>query len=141
MRISGTSEWRAQLALALLIVPLSALVNHLPVVVVFVPVILAMARHSDVKASRLLIPLSFFSILGGTCTLIGMKTNLLVNGIAHRHGLAQFGMFEITPLGLIYAVIGVAYLLVFARKLLPHRESLAAVVIERLLAGHGRELI
>jgi di/tricarboxylate transporter len=128
MRIAGTSEWRAQLALALLIVPLSALVNHLPVVVVFVPVILAMARKSDVKASRLLIPLSFYSILGGTCTLIGMKTNLLVNGIAHRRGLAQFGMFEITPLGLIYAAIGIAYLLIFGRKFLPHRESLAALI-------------
>ena len=128
MRIAGTTEWRAQLALALLIVPLSALVNHLPVVVVFVPVILALARNTDLKASRLLIPLSYFSILGGTCTLIGMKTNLLVNGIAHRSGLAPFGMFEITPLGLIYAVVGVAYLLIFARKLLPYRESLAVLI-------------
>src|SRR5246127_1811726 len=64
MRIAGTTEWRAQLALALLIVSLSALVNHLPVVVVFVPVILALARNIDLKASRLLIPLSYFSILG-----------------------------------------------------------------------------
>ena len=128
MRLAGTNEWRALLALALLIVPLSAMVNHLPVVVVFVPVILALARNTDLKASRLLIPLSFFSILGGTCTLIGMKTNLLVNGIAHRRGLPQFGMFEITPLGLIYAAVGVAYLLIFARKLLPYRESLAALI-------------
>ena len=128
MRLAGTNEWRALLALALLIVPLSATVNHLPVVVVFVPVILALARNTDLKASRLLIPLSYFSILGGTCTLIGMKTNLLVNGIAHRRGLPQFGMFEITPLGLIYAAVGVAYLLIFARKLLPYRESLAALI-------------
>ena len=128
MRLAGKNEWRALLALALLIVPLSAMVNHLPVVVVFVPVILALARNTDLKASRLLIPLSFFSILGGTCTLIGMKTNLLVNGIAHRRGLPQFGMFEITPLGLIYAAVGVAYLLIFARKLLPYRESLAALI-------------
>jgi di/tricarboxylate transporter len=128
MRLAGKNEWRALLALALLIVPLSAMVNHLPVVVVFVPVILALASNTDLKASRLLIPLSFFSILGGTCTLIGMKTNLLVNGIAHRRGLPQFGMFEITPLGLIYAAVGVAYLLIFARKLLPYRESLAALI-------------
>jgi di/tricarboxylate transporter len=106
MRLAGKNEWRALLALALLIVPLSAMVNHLPVVVVFVPVILALARNTDLKASRLLIPLSYFSILGGTCTLIGMKTNLLVNGIAHRSGLVPFGMFEITPLGLIYAAVG-----------------------------------
>jgi len=128
MRLGGKNEWRALLALALLIVPLSAMVNHLPVVVVFVPVILALARNSELKASRFLIPLSFYSILGGTCTLIGMKTNLLVNGIASRRGLAPFGMFEITPLGLIYAAIGVAYLLIFARKLLPYRESLAALI-------------
>jgi di/tricarboxylate transporter len=128
MRLAGKNERRAQLALAFLTLPLSAVVNHLPVVVVFVPVVLALARNSNLKASRLLIPLSYFSILGGTCTLIGTSTNLLVSGIAHRRGLAPFGMFEITPLGITYAVVGVAYLLIFARKLLPYRESLAALI-------------
>src|SRR6516225_8231586 len=128
MRVAGKNERRAQLALALLALPLSAVVNHMPVVVVFVPVVLALARNTDLKASRLLIPLSYFSILGGTCTLIGTSTNLLVSGIAHRRGLAPFGMFEITPLGITYAVVGVAYLLIFARKLLPYRESLAALI-------------
>jgi di/tricarboxylate transporter len=128
VRLAGKNEGRAQLALALLTMPLSAMVNHMPVVVVFVPVVLALARHTELKASRLLIPLSYFSILGGTCTLIGTSTNLLVSGIAHRRGLAPFGMFEITPLGITYAVVGVAYLLIFARKLLPYRESLAALI-------------
>jgi len=128
MRLAGKNERRAQLALALLTLPLSAVVNHMPVVVVFVPVVLALARNTDLKASRLLIPLSYFSILGGTCTLIGTSTNLLVSGIAHRRGLAPFGMFEITPLGITYAVVGVAYLLIFAHKLLPYRESLAALI-------------
>jgi di/tricarboxylate transporter len=128
MRMAGRSEGRARLALALLTLPLSALVNHMPVVVVFVPVVLALARNTDLKASRLLIPLSYFSILGGTCTLVGTSTNLLVDGIVRRRGLAPFGIFEITPLGLIYAAIGVAYLLTFARKVLPQRESLAALI-------------
>ena len=127
-RLAGKNEWRALLALALLTLPLSAMVNHMPVVVVFVPVVLTLARNTDLKASRLLIPLSYFSILGGTCTLIGTSTNLLVDGIAHRSGLAPFGMFEMTPLGLIYAAVGVAYLLIFAHKLLPYRESLAALI-------------
>jgi di/tricarboxylate transporter len=128
MRLAGKTEWRTRLALALLTLPLSAMVNHMPVVVVFVPVVLALARNIDLKASRLLIPLSYFSILGGTCTLIGTSTNLLVSGIAHTRGLAPFGMFEITPLGLICAAVGVTYLLIFARKLLPYRESLAVLI-------------
>jgi len=127
-RMAGTTERRAALALAALALPLSALINHMPVVVVFVPVVLALARSTDLKASRLLIPLSYFSILGGTITLIGTSTNLLVDGIVRRRGLAPFGMFEITPLGIIYAIVGVGYVLAFARHLLPKRETLAALI-------------
>ena len=128
LRMAGEKELRALVALALLTIPLSALINHAPVVVVFLPIVLALARQTDLKASRLLIPLSYFSILGGTCTLIGTSTNLLVDGVARRNGLAPFGIFEITPLGLIYAGIGVLYLLLFGRKLLPERETLAALI-------------
>jgi di/tricarboxylate transporter len=128
LQMAGKSELRALAALAALALPLSAFVNNTPVVVVFMPVVLALARNTDLKASRMLIPLSYFSILGGTCTLIGTSTNLLVDGVIRHYGRPAFGIFEITPLGIIYALIGLAYVLLMGRKLLPERETLAALI-------------
>ncbi len=127
-RFAGKSELRVMLVLVLMAAMLSAFINNTPVVVVFLPIVLAHARATGLKASKLLIPLSFASILGGSCTLVGTSTNLVVDGAAQEAGQQPFGMFEITKLGLVYCVIGILYLTTIGRKLLPARSSLAELI-------------
>jgi di/tricarboxylate transporter len=127
-RVAGRSEGRALAILAAIILPLSACVNNTAIVVVFLPVLLAFSRSSGVQASRLLLPLSFLAILGGTITLIGTSTNLLVAGMATDLGQPAFGIFEISKLGVIYAAIGTIYLMSIGRKLLPDRQTLSSLL-------------
>jgi len=97
----------------------SAFMNNTPVVVVMIPIILRLAQATGYAAKKLLIPLSFVTILGGTTTLIGTSTNLIVNAVAQDAGLPAFGIFEITPYGLIAGVAGMIMLVLFSRWLLP----------------------
>ncbi|NNE94203.1 MAG: SLC13 family permease [Verrucomicrobiales bacterium] len=127
-KIAGKSELRVLLVLMTMAAVLSAFVNNTPIVVVFLPIVLAHARATNLKASKLLIPLSFASILGGTCTLTGSSTNLIIDGVATELGETPFTMFELSKLGIIYAVIGFTYLLTVGRKLLPERSSLAELI-------------
>ncbi len=102
---------------------ISAFINNTPVVAVFIPVILQIAHASGKSASKMLIPMSFASILGGTCTLIGTSTNILVSGIAEKEGLRPFGMFEFSKYGLIVLAFGMLYMVLVGFKLLPERRK------------------
>lgn len=110
--------------LAAAVIPSSAFLNNTPIVAMLMPVVLDWCRHRQVSPSKLLIPLSYLAIFGGTCTLIGTSTNLIVHGLMLENGLRGIGMFEIGAAGLPYALIGVLYLLTVGRRLLPERTEL-----------------
>jgi len=108
----------------------SAFVNNTPIVIVLMPVVLSLAKSMNVASSKLLIPLSYASILGGTCTLIGTSTNLLASGILKEAGYAPIGMFELSAIGVPLIFAGCIFLVLFGDRLLPHRETLTAILSE-----------
>lgn len=101
----------------------SAFINNTPVVAIFIPILLGVAKELNASASKLLMPMSFASMFGGVCTLIGTSTNILVSSIAEEKGQPAFSMFEIAPLGLVIFVVGMAYMLLVGIRIIPDRRS------------------
>ena len=140
------TERSVLLRMAASIVPLSAFMNNTPVVAMMVPIVTDWCRKHAVAPSKLLIPLSYMAIIGGTCTLIGTATTIVVNGLIHAErdryatlidanpavtsyqtiwgSLQDIGMFEVGMLGVPFALIGVVYLLLVGSRLLPNREDM-----------------
>lgn len=109
----------------------SAFINNTPVVLVLIPIVLKLANEMKISASKLLIPLSYLAIMGGMLTLIGTSTNLLIDGVAQSYNLEPFGMFEITPIAAVLAVIGIIYLFLLSSILLPERSSMTDILSGR----------
>jgi di/tricarboxylate transporter len=112
----------------LLVAVVSAFINNTPVVVIFIPVILTLSRKLKTPASKLLIPLSYASIFGGVCTLVGTSTNILASGIIESQGFEPLSMFELSRVGVPLMVFGALYLAFFAHRRLPVRETLTSIL-------------
>ncbi len=112
---------RGVVLLMLMVSSVSAFINNTPVVAVMIPVTIQIAKNSNRKASKLLIPVSYASIFGGMCTLIGTSTNILVSGIAKQNGMVPFKMFDFAPMGLVFVLAGSLFMIFIGQRLLPSR--------------------
>jgi di/tricarboxylate transporter len=122
-RLVRGSETRLLVLILLVVIPVSAFVNNTAAVAVLLPVVLGLAAEVGAPPSRLLMPLSFGSQLGGTLTLIGTSTNLIVAGLVVDLGLERIGMFDMTGAALVVVGAGVLYLVTVGRWLAPHRKA------------------
>ncbi|MBU4426312.1 MAG: SLC13 family permease [Proteobacteria bacterium] len=115
---------------------ISAFINNVPVVVLFLPILISVSLRTGMKASSVLMPMGFATLLGGTCTTIGTSTNLLVVSVAASMGLRRLEMFDFLMPAVIAGGVGIAYLWLLAPKIIPKREQPLADTSPRIFAAH-----
>jgi len=111
--------WLLTFAILVIVCPLGAFVKNTALVATFLPVVLGVCARSNTSPARVLMPMSFAAQMGGVCTLLGTSSNLLTNSLAIEHGLPGFSVFEFTKLGAPLALVGIVYLMLVGRWLLP----------------------
>jgi len=131
------SPWMSIIIVLSAVIAISAFLNNIPVVVIFIPIMQAVAGRFGASASKMMIPLSFAAVLGGMTTLVGSSTNLLVNSALIELGETPFDFFDFSIPGLFMAAAGLVYVLVIAPRLLPERHSMA----EDMIDGSGRQFL
>lgn len=130
-RHAGNRPKTTVIALFSFVAVASAFMNNTPLVAVMIPVVIQIAARVGLAPSKLLIPLSYMTIMGGMITLIGTSTNLLVDGVVRSKGMEHFGIFEIAPLGIAVALVGGVFLALFGNRLLPERQSMGVLLSDR----------
>ncbi|MBE0551113.1 MAG: SLC13 family permease [Ignavibacterium sp.] len=120
-RIFKSNFWLGLIGTMLTVGIVSAFVNNTPVVAVFIPILMSVSLDNKIPLSKLLMPISFASMFGGVCTLIGTSTNILVSSIAVQHNLPPLGMFEFSSLGITFFAAGIIYMIFFGIRLIPKR--------------------
>ncbi|MFO7632577.1 MAG: SLC13 family permease, partial [Caldilinea sp.] len=140
-RFAKGSARRLLLLLALVEVPASAFMNNTPVVVMMIPVVVSLCRQYNLRPSKFLLPVSYFAVLGGTVTLLGTSTNILVAELYRKAGGPGFGLFDFTVLGLIYSLVGGAFIILVGQRLLPNYSPLANLTSGRSHSTYVTELL
>jgi len=137
----GKNQKLAFISVLLVCGLVSAFLNNTAVVIIFMPIVFKIAKFTNQSPSKLLMPLSFAAIMGGTLTLIGTSTNLVVNGIAVEHGYASFGMFEVTPIGAILFIVFFLYMYFIGVRLIPARRAAESLADDYELKDFLTEII
>ena len=132
----GKSITRQILVMGLLVGPVSGFINNTAVVAIFLPIVEDWCKKRGISPSKLLMPLSFVTILGGMITVIGTSTNVLASGISQDLGYGEFGLFQFTSLGIVTFLVGLAYLAFIAPRLLPNRKKIDS---DRVSEDYGLE--
>jgi di/tricarboxylate transporter len=125
IKFGGTSLRRQLLLMGVIVGPSSAFLNNTAIVAIFLPIIEEWARQRQISVSKLLIPLSYATILGGMITLLGTSTNILASGLAEKLTGQGFSIFQFTPLGLLTFSVGLIYIVLAAPMLLPARRNIS----------------
>ncbi len=140
-RLGGSSELGQITVILITVGVMSAFINNTAAVAMFIPIALGVARDKKISPSKLLIPVSFAGILGGICTYIGTSTNIIVGSVLEAQGYQPFTMFEFSPLGSLFLVIGVGYLLFIGRRFLPERRTQEDLTAGYHLRNYLTELV
>ncbi len=140
-KIAGDSEFVLTALIMLAAAVGASVLKNTTTTAMFLPVIVGLAAKAKIPPSKLLMPLAFGAILGGSCTLIGTSTNLAVSGAIQRYGQAPFTMFELAPVGIITFSVGMIYMLLVGRRMLPSRGGEESLTEQYNIREYISELI
>src|ERR687889_129015 len=140
-RIAGGNEFRLTTLIMFTAAACASVMKNTTTTAMFVPVVLGIAQRARVQPSKLLMPLAFGAILGGTCTLIGTSTNLAVSGALPRYGIEPFTMFELTRVGVVIVAVGMFYMLAVGLRLLPRKKSAESLTEQYHVRQYMTEVI
>jgi uncharacterized repeat protein (TIGR01451 family) len=140
-KIAGGREFNLTVLVMIVAAAAAAVLKNTTTTAMFVPVVLGMCARARVPPSKLMMPLAFGAILGGTCTLIGTSTNLAVSGAITRYGMQPFSMFELTPVGAAIVAVGLLYMLLIGLRLLPRRGGAESLTEQYHIREYMSEVI